>query len=86
MEERLRNSESGSQLSELGVVEGVLTTAVLSSTVSSTGVAEIVNLRALEERQLPALALRCAQHLVKWGIQEEGLFRCAVLFYLFGRI
>ncbi|KAL4248462.1 hypothetical protein ABKN59_007867 [Abortiporus biennis] len=27
------------------------------------------------ERLLPALVVRCAQHLTQWGIQEEGLFR-----------
>lgn len=32
-------------------------------------------LKALEERKLPALVVRCAQHLLIWGIQEEGLFR-----------
>lgn len=32
-------------------------------------------LKALEERRLPALVVRCAQHLLIWGIQEEGLFR-----------
>ncbi|KAL0956685.1 hypothetical protein HGRIS_002813 [Hohenbuehelia grisea] len=31
--------------------------------------------RALEGRKLPALVVRCAQHLLIWGIQEEGLFR-----------
>ena len=31
----------------------------------------------LEDRLLPALVLRCAQHLLAWGIQEEGLFRYA---------
>lgn len=30
----------------------------------------------LQDRLLPALVLRCAQHLLVWGIQEEGLFRC----------
>ena len=29
----------------------------------------------LESRLLPALVLRCAQHILRWGIQEEGLFR-----------
>jgi hypothetical protein len=38
-------------------------------------------LKALEERKLPALVVRCAQHLLLWGIQEEGLFRW-VVFYL----
>ncbi|KAG6877585.1 hypothetical protein C0993_005915 [Termitomyces sp. T159_Od127] len=32
-------------------------------------------LKALEDRKLPALVVRCAQHLLIWGIQEEGLFR-----------
>ncbi|PCH43716.1 RhoGAP-domain-containing protein, partial [Wolfiporia cocos MD-104 SS10] len=31
--------------------------------------------RPLEERRVPALVVRCAQHLLKWGILEEGLFR-----------
>ncbi|OCB86855.1 RhoGAP-domain-containing protein [Sanghuangporus baumii] len=30
---------------------------------------------SLEGRSLPALVARCAQHIVKWGVQEEGLFR-----------
>ncbi|KAJ7594580.1 hypothetical protein C8J56DRAFT_927093 [Mycena floridula] len=30
---------------------------------------------SLETRLVPALAVRCAQHLMIWGIQEEGLFR-----------
>ncbi|THH07496.1 hypothetical protein EW145_g3333 [Phellinidium pouzarii] len=29
----------------------------------------------LEGRRLPALVTRCAQHILKWGVQEEGLFR-----------
>ncbi len=31
--------------------------------------------KPLESRLLPALVLRCAQHILRWGIQEEGLFR-----------
>ena len=31
--------------------------------------------KPLEERALPALVLRCAQHLKRWGLEEEGLFR-----------
>jgi hypothetical protein len=34
-----------------------------------------VTARPLEERVLPALIVRCAQHLHHWGLQEEGLFR-----------
>ncbi|TFK54358.1 RhoGAP-domain-containing protein [Heliocybe sulcata] len=36
---------------------------------------EIVGAKALEDRMLPALVVRCAQHLLRWGIEEEGLFR-----------
>lgn len=32
-------------------------------------------LKALETRKLPAVVVRCAQHLLIWGVQEEGLFR-----------
>ena len=32
-------------------------------------------LPSLHERRLPALVFRCAQHLMKWGVEEEGLFR-----------
>ncbi|KAJ7262205.1 hypothetical protein B0H12DRAFT_320262 [Mycena haematopus] len=32
-------------------------------------------LRQLESRMLPALVVRCAQHILIWGVQEEGLFR-----------
>ena len=31
--------------------------------------------RVFEERALPAIVVRCAQHLVLLGVQEEGLFR-----------
>jgi hypothetical protein len=30
---------------------------------------------SLHERRLPALVVRCAEHLMKWGMEEEGLFR-----------
>ncbi|KAF9808928.1 hypothetical protein IEO21_07693 [Rhodonia placenta] len=29
----------------------------------------------LEDRLVPALVVRCAQHVLRWGVQEEGLFR-----------
>lgn len=29
----------------------------------------------LEERMLPAVLVRCAQHILLWGVQQEGLFR-----------
>lgn len=32
-------------------------------------------IKPLEDRALPALVIRCAQHLLQWGVQEEGLFR-----------
>ncbi|CAL1707041.1 unnamed protein product [Somion occarium] len=36
---------------------------------------EAMALRPLEKRLLPALVVRCSQHLLQWGVQEEGLFR-----------
>jgi hypothetical protein len=42
---------------------------------------EVDKIPPLQDRLLPALVLRCAQNLLAWGIQEEGLFRCA-----FGKI
>ncbi|KAF9268654.1 RhoGAP-domain-containing protein [Marasmius fiardii PR-910] len=39
------------------------------------GVVDKDNLVALEHRLLPALVVRCAQHLLVWGVHEEGLFR-----------
>jgi hypothetical protein len=36
----------------------------------------------LEARRVPALVVRCAQHILAWGVQEEGLFRY-VRFYKF---
>jgi hypothetical protein len=38
-------------------------------------------LKALDERKLPALVVRCAQHLLLWGIQEEGLFRWVIFMW-----
>ena len=34
----------------------------------------------LEGRLLPAIVVRCAQHLLIWGVQEEGLFRWVLVF------
>lgn len=31
--------------------------------------------RPLRERWVPAIVVRCAEHLLRWGMQEEGLFR-----------
>jgi hypothetical protein len=36
----------------------------------------------LERRLLPAIVVRCAQHLLIWGVQEEGLFRWGFFFCL----
>ncbi|KXN90808.1 Rho GTPase-activating protein gacZ [Leucoagaricus sp. SymC.cos] len=32
-------------------------------------------LKIYERRMLPAVVARCAQHILIWGVQEEGLFR-----------
>lgn len=31
--------------------------------------------KPVEQRMLPAIVVRCYQHLMLWGLQEEGLFR-----------
>ncbi|KAF9792556.1 hypothetical protein BJ322DRAFT_56272 [Thelephora terrestris] len=36
---------------------------------------EVDEIPPLQDRLLPALVLRCAQHLLTWGVREEGLFR-----------
>jgi hypothetical protein len=36
-------------------------------------------LKTLEKRMVPAIVVRCAQHLLLWGVQEEGLFRYVLL-------
>jgi hypothetical protein len=33
------------------------------------------DIRDLETRRLCALVVRAAQHILTWGVQEEGLFR-----------
>ncbi|KIJ67689.1 hypothetical protein HYDPIDRAFT_107154 [Hydnomerulius pinastri MD-312] len=30
---------------------------------------------SLESRYVPAIVVRCAQHILAWGVQEQGLFR-----------
>ncbi|KAG1735102.1 uncharacterized protein EDB91DRAFT_1056416 [Suillus paluster] len=42
---------------------------------STANSASSVPSAALESRRLPALVVRCAQHILTWGIQELGLFR-----------
>jgi hypothetical protein len=32
----------------------------------------------LESRHIPTLVVRCAQHILSWGVQEQGLFRYVV--------
>ncbi len=36
---------------------------------------DTVGVKPLEDRLLPALVVRCVQHLTLWGLQEAGLFR-----------
>ena len=36
---------------------------------------EILGQQVFEYRLIPAIVLRCAQHILKWGLDEEGLFR-----------
>jgi hypothetical protein len=34
----------------------------------------ILVLPILHKQRLPALVVRCVEHLMKWGVEEEGLF------------
>jgi hypothetical protein len=43
--------------------------------VGKQGHADMPLMKLLEHRLLPALVVRCAQHILIWGVQEEGLFR-----------
>ena len=57
---------------------GVRETAVFVGQVPGTQVEEPPKeglVRELEEKMLPAVVVRCAQHILLWGVQEEGLFR-----------
>ncbi|KAF7298216.1 Rho-GAP domain-containing protein [Mycena chlorophos] len=75
----LRVSPTGAGLG--GVVFGVKLRIVVSETAITGGrrpdvedASQPMSVR-LEQRLLPALVVRCAQHLLIWGVQEEGLFR-----------
>lgn len=37
--------------------------------------------KELEARRIPALVARCAQHILIWGVQEEGLFRYVYILF-----
>ena len=69
-EEGQEQRQDGSEVDEMGVLSGE-EREVRTRTLS----VRKGQLKALEERKLPALVVRCAQHLLIWGIQEEGLFR-----------
>ena len=79
-----RRTASGSYVAGGLVFGRELETCVNDTAIDSTLIAkelgtqseEPMEKRPLEKRLLPALVLRCAQHLLKWGVQEEGLFRC----------
>ncbi|KAJ7072349.1 hypothetical protein C8F01DRAFT_1103593 [Mycena amicta] len=64
-----------------GVVFGVNLRLVVSETaVAGSRPVEVEDVThplsaRLEQRRVPALVVRCAQHLLLWGVQEEGLFR-----------
>lgn len=78
-----RRTASGSNVAGGLVFGRELETCVNDTAIDSTLIAkefgapsdEPMASRPLEKRLLPALVLRCAQHLLKWGVQEEGLFR-----------
>uniref|UniRef100_A0A5K1JYY3 Glucose oxidase n=1 Tax=Ganoderma boninense TaxID=34458 RepID=A0A5K1JYY3_9APHY len=83
---RLRGPKLSS--SGLSIVGGLVFKRDLRSAVRETAIEEVLirlaseeeeanafGYRPLESRLLPALVVRCAQHILRWGVQEEGLFR-----------
>lgn len=54
---------------------GVASSGSSSLREAGGGTKRVSILSDLEERLLPAVVVRCAQHLLIWGVQEEGLFR-----------
>ncbi|KAI0633410.1 hypothetical protein C8Q77DRAFT_1157618 [Trametes polyzona] len=84
---RLRGPKLSS--SGLSIVGGLVFKRDLPTCVRETAIEEVriqlasgqqdvvphVGLKPLESRLLPALVVRCAQHIMRWGVQEEGLFR-----------
>ncbi|KAF7315702.1 Rho-GAP domain-containing protein [Mycena indigotica] len=75
----LKKSNTGAGVG--GVVFGAsLQVAVAETAVSGYTCVEVEDISLplsarLEQRLLPALVVRCAQHILIWGVQEEGLFR-----------
>ncbi|KAH8119234.1 hypothetical protein DFH11DRAFT_1563702 [Phellopilus nigrolimitatus] len=58
-----------------GLVFGRDLALCVRDTAVGDGIGEETEMLSLKGRLLPALVTRCAQHIVKWGVQEEGLFR-----------
>lgn len=54
----------------------------LEEEINGRGLLGRPELRIYEKRMLPAIVARCAQHLLIWGVQEEGLFRWVSTCYL----
>jgi hypothetical protein len=60
-----------------GIVFGMDLQSCVKETAVSSVTSDRLDLRKLELRKLPALVVRSAQHILLWGVQEEGLFRYA---------
>ncbi|KAI8993795.1 hypothetical protein BD414DRAFT_480460 [Trametes punicea] len=81
----------GPQLSASGhgVAGGLVFRRALQACVRDTAIEEVKiklvtskqdddirsSVKPLRARFLPALVVRCAEHILRWGVQEEGLFR-----------
>lgn len=81
------NSKSGGVVFGRNLGAGVRDTGVWVGVGSGVGVGGSVGGKrraglagVFEERVLAAVVVRCAQHLVLWGVEEEGLFRCVPFF------
>jgi hypothetical protein len=73
-----------------GSTGGLVFGVDLQNCVKETAVASVTSdrpdLRKLELRKLPALVVRSAQHILLWGVEEEGLFRYTHIITKFSQI
>ena len=72
---RLRGARSSGMVFRRDLRSCVRDTAVIDVEIEGKVDADSFDFKELESRLLPALVLRCAQHILRWGVHEEGLFR-----------
>lgn len=68
-------AETALQATPLVDVRGVDDPSLHRRVTSASKARKEADNKELEARRVPALVVRCAQHILTWGVQEEGLFR-----------